>query len=708
MLRTFFCVLVIAFFFFCATSNRLLAQEQVLDCSPNLVWSPSLRQPEIGSIIVDQKGNAYLIDQLILTGSSDAITTLINSNALTLLDTIRLGDNAPIFPNGEIALVQVDSDDLNQRIIELYEKQATSAISDPKSLVFIDPNYLTGRSIRSRTLSLSGDPHAIGAHPFGPAFSSSGAAAPFLYQWAFSGKNGIHVRSDMTNPETQSLLNDEAGTQTFVYLFDTSPFLISGGRYIPIESPKAISKRMSLCVWNFPEDHLDVSAPEHYEPIPGHGLFGATMAYGVSPYSKFHLVRVLDAQAQGTAFTLLKAMNVVFDALLDRKAVFNLSLGIEQHSDPIAGAQSELLESLKVWNTFDELSQGKCLDGKFRYYNYSFATMLCKVRSGQNVVVVASAGNDSIRSMTLPSAHPGVIGVSASDYDGNIACYSNLGDVSAPGGDPNDFDTNGREICDASSSASKYVQCQGNPSECPYGVIGLNMYTPTISAGKLYIREESPEYSLLPLVYDMNDSTAITNASAFTYPQSIIVDLGYTSTITQLGRLMTFRPHNMECSRPIQMFSLLYGSPKSSDSCTYQEWLEEWHRFNIHNEQFYYSDDKKIWQVINIGTIMERNVDGWRRYQLPAHVSTQYIKFELEGDWQTLNEIEINTRGFQLTTWSFWTGTSFSAPQVAGLAAQALACGIDATDVTKYILDSPQRVSGEKIVDANELLKHCP
>ena len=57
----------------------------------------------------------------------------------------------------------------------------------------------------------------------------------------------------------------------------------------------------------------------------------------------------------------------------------------------------------------------------------------------RGVVVVAAAGNDSYvgtkpLSPHLPAAYPSVIGVAASNVRRERACFSNWGDVSAPGG----------------------------------------------------------------------------------------------------------------------------------------------------------------------------------------------------------------------------------------------------------------------------------
>ncbi|HED36438.1 MAG TPA: peptidase S8 [Gammaproteobacteria bacterium] len=54
------------------------------------------------------------------------------------------------------------------------------------------------------------------------------------------------------------------------------------------------------------------------------------------------------------------------------------------------------------------------------------------------VIVIAAAGNDSSSTLFYPASYDGVVSVSATDFAGNLAPYSNFGsriDVAAPGGD---------------------------------------------------------------------------------------------------------------------------------------------------------------------------------------------------------------------------------------------------------------------------------
>ncbi|MEM7219009.1 MAG: S8 family peptidase [Pseudomonadota bacterium] len=72
------------------------------------------------------------------------------------------------------------------------------------------------------------------------------------------------------------------------------------------------------------------------------------------------------------------------------------------------------------------------------------AAVLAEVRA-LGIIVVASAGNESTSQPSFPAAYDGVVSVSATTIDNNLATYSNFGntiDIAAPGGD-NGTDLNG-------------------------------------------------------------------------------------------------------------------------------------------------------------------------------------------------------------------------------------------------------------------------
>jgi thermitase len=80
----------------------------------------------------------------------------------------------------------------------------------------------------------------------------------------------------------------------------------------------------------------------------------------------------------------------------------------------------------------------RVINVSFTGYTYS-AELDAAVQTARsrNVVVVAAAGNDNISTRAYPASLPGVLGVGATDQNGNRASFSNWGapnvDVTAPG-----------------------------------------------------------------------------------------------------------------------------------------------------------------------------------------------------------------------------------------------------------------------------------
>ena len=116
---------------------------------------------------------------------------------------------------------------------------------------------------------------------------------------------------------------------------------------------------------------------------------------GITWYNKIMPIKAMEAGGYGTTFDIAKGIVWAVDHGAD---VINLSLGNYQ--------PSALMK--------------KAVD--YAYQN--------------NVVLIAAAGNDNTDQPSFPAAYPEVIGVSAIDYNGIRASFSNFGDyidVAAPG-----------------------------------------------------------------------------------------------------------------------------------------------------------------------------------------------------------------------------------------------------------------------------------
>jgi len=297
---------------------------------------------------------------------------------------------------------------------------------------------------------VGGSPFEVGGSPFEVGGSSGGwggeaQPAIFWQQWAF---RQIDLQADGSG---RGKLTGDGVT---VAVFDTSPFQ-PGVR--PPRLPEPINLKLA-----FPPMANEL-APA---PVPSasgvmtnpitvadHGLFAAGLVYAVAPQSEIHLVRVLNDYGCGDLWTLNNAINQwtaqqTKGERLD-KVVLNLSLGVHQPRDfARANWPAEIVS----------------LDEALRNAR------------GRGAVIVAASGNDSYdsgvaRPMQLPADWDYVIGVAASNQDPDFACYSNLGDVLAPGADGGPWeDGKCRPIAHT---------CKPDQAGCPFGLVSLATTTKT-------------------------------------------------------------------------------------------------------------------------------------------------------------------------------------------------------------------------------------
>ena len=116
---------------------------------------------------------------------------------------------------------------------------------------------------------------------------------------------------------------------------------------------------------------------------------------GVAPASSLIGIQVMEDNGTGDSFTLARG---IVEAVDLGASVISMSLGSYGASSTLDGAISYALD--------------------------------------RNVVLVASAGNDSFGALTYPARYEGVIGVSAVDANAQTASFSNFGlgtDIAAPG-----------------------------------------------------------------------------------------------------------------------------------------------------------------------------------------------------------------------------------------------------------------------------------
>lgn len=391
----------------------------------------------------------FVPKQVIVTGRQIAVRDVVAASgvALTRLQSTSLSYTAGLpslapfsFPPPRTDLVM----DLYRIDDSISVPAAVAAIDATATamgkLVLADPNYATGRP----PAPVSADPWSVEGSPAGA--SSAAGADLFDGQWAF-GNRGIGLYTTL-RPPVRAVA--QTGDRVRVGIFDTSPLALSPG------ARKTVTIGWARPAFKLVATHPTLSAtwlvPSKLVDVSDHGLFAAGLVHAVAPTSEIHLVRVLDNYGQGDLYTLARELHrfvsgvLPFGPALDG-AVINLSLGVHPPPDAAALGLPAEITALRT-------------------------AMLAA--DGFKILVVAAAGNDGdADAMQLPASYATVVGVAASTAPRGRSCFSNRGDVGAPGGEGSG------EGCSPS-----VTQCTGN---CTAGVVGLAMIgDPTVDTGYVY------------------------------------------------------------------------------------------------------------------------------------------------------------------------------------------------------------------------------
>lgn len=365
-------------------------------------------------------------------------------------------------------------------------EQAIAAVQSvqqqqPELAAYADPNYLTGHlagSPCSHPFGVEGSPFGVEGSPFGVEGSPDGGQATpadpgaFWKQWAF--------REIGLLPPGSSRLSGE-GVQ--VAIFDTSPFKMASATGEAVENISAIDPALTLNVHHpFALAPLALSSGATPVDVKDHGLYVAGLIHAAAPNSQIHLYRVLDDSGCGDLYHLVGGMlRFVADqtALASRpRTVINLSLGIQKPRRLPDGAERDQWLAEIAVHGEEILAAYRMSSAEVAIESLHTAALLA-YQSG--AVIVAAAGNDSVHGYKqleseLPGAYPFVLSVAASGPQGQPACYSNLGDVVAPGAqaelDPSeDGDTLTTPRCKPLAAAC--TSASADPASCPFGLISL-------------------------------------------------------------------------------------------------------------------------------------------------------------------------------------------------------------------------------------------
>jgi hypothetical protein len=413
-------------------------------------------------------------DQVIVTGPTSKVSETVARYGLTAIRECSLSyKNAHNLDLGSFPFQPKELRDLTMGLYQIGAGQSVidvvKAIKNSGDHILADPNYPIGllglgeRSCGNPNPSIGGSPNpsiggspnpSIGGSPIG--LPNTAAAKLFWDQWAFE-QIGV-------GPSSEGILDGNSvnptGSGVRVGIFDTSPFEPAlAAATVDSEGTIHFSEQIT---WITPTLRLSVTQPLAASSVPtytsvptqdirDHGLFVASLIHAMAPESEIQLIRILDEYGCGRLFALNEAL-FRFIAKMEKDrgtldgVVINLSLGVQKpRTDMQVTVQNDNAEGVQnegVYTRTVKIDQSLTVLVEDTVESLQAALLLAHERGA---VVVAAAGNDSFveakpLSPQLPAAYLFVIGVAASNVRRERACFSNWGDVSAPGGDggPND------------------------------------------------------------------------------------------------------------------------------------------------------------------------------------------------------------------------------------------------------------------------------
>jgi subtilisin family serine protease len=440
----------------CQNVNTHFETEIVM--SPTAPMTAYVRGQAI--IVGDLNTIGKILDEILRSGKFENIVPLLTLQLEGTSDTINLVKIEPGEPGLELDFIS----DFNQAVVDGSLTETSDPIAEP-NYVIRDPKDVTGLPIDS---GVSGDPEGI--------FPLTISATPydFFNQWAFSVGSGISLEN-VFDYNTLAYNREAWGAQPVrIVLFDSSP-LETGFYKLSLDGTDDSFENAScpLCVSALISD-ISGSRLSGSRRVDSHGLFAAHLAHTVAPDSQIYLVQVLrydtDTKAlYGNLFTLLNAMHVFMGHDPSVPTVVNLSLGIDvDNINKEYSTNSNFREALDSISNVLEIRGDAILAGinPDLVADYvpvvSLQTLLSHYNDNEsNIVFVAAAGNDGGTLPQTPGVYPWVIAVAASNVEGVKACFSNSGDVAAPGGDG-----------DGGACTVDLIQCEGM-TNCPYGVMSM-------------------------------------------------------------------------------------------------------------------------------------------------------------------------------------------------------------------------------------------
>ncbi len=443
--------------------------------------------------------HSFVPGQFILTGATADVGTLVELalGGLDPLSTLPLEGLAGSHPFGEemggVANVFAP-DDLTTLTINLYEvpdgetlastlARLQEVVNDDgtNGPVLIDLNYVTGFGITGAPWGVEGVPWGVEGVEGGGGLTAAAATDLYWRQWAFTGQHGLGRISTAGGLQP---VGDQTGENVRVGLFDSSPFEQTGcyrfdGWLSFPPAGREGANPLELHTWRPVAVPVTVPGPTDLDiDISDHGLFAAGLTYGVAPEAELHLVEVLNSHGQGDLHSLLRAMVWFTEEVLDCS---DGHLHLTEAEQLLTGTIYNLSLVARPDNEGDDLPADVrdiiCeVAALFNYPQTPFPVisleLIMQMIIDRGGVIVSAAGNGSADKRVplttgLPAAYDNVIGVGASNRQGQRSCYSNTGDLYAPGGDGRD------DPASQSGCVPGHTTCATGDANCPFGVVSV-------------------------------------------------------------------------------------------------------------------------------------------------------------------------------------------------------------------------------------------
>ena len=440
-----------------------------MGCDPCCVLTPTPTPTPTPSFEI-------VTEQLVLSGPVADVDALLNNDDIALLTEIALGQE-----NGlDIKTVLVEQQTIAvEREADENTQISTDAFEDETSII-VGQNFVLAApwDIEASPWDIEASPDGTTvAHPFAetageqamldPAYCSADieedGEAVFSQdintlhhfpwsQWVFGSQYGINLyQTTGDRVPTTSL-----GAGIKVLIFDTSPFVDEGEKFIP-----GIAK--PIIVRHPTRQTADVALPAQ-PTTDDHGFFIASLIAYIAPEADIELIRLLNNEGRGDTSTLYTQLAEVIeregnDGNNDLShLVINFSFGFAP-SSPNGQIDPALVNEQPILDLLQSLMQDAVDRG---------------------AVFVAASGNQTRTpgerfGSTIPAVWPQTIDVAGRDLQSELACYSNAiitgttsveASIPAPAG--NGFVDQPGDIC---ASAQQFCSTRCG-YQCPYGLTG--------------------------------------------------------------------------------------------------------------------------------------------------------------------------------------------------------------------------------------------